>query len=155
MRGKTPLISLYFLTITMKLFFFIVLFQAVALYSANGQTQTGSDSVGAKRTQVVEKKKEHEAVRSKQQPASPVEDPTRRAGMQAEPAEAPLKGFIDENGDGVDDRLQNMKRANQNQMKHTMHDRFIDNDGDGINDERCGGMGIAPKKEEHDHGKHH
>lgn len=132
----------------MKLFILIVLFHTVALYSARGQTQTGSDSVGVsvrtpseKRSQVVEKKKEHEAEKAKQK--------------NVQPAEALLKGFIDENGDGVDDRLQNMKRTNQTQMKHAMHDRFIDNDGDGINDERCGGMGIAPKKEEHDHGKHH
>lgn len=140
----------------MKIFILILLFQAVALYSANGQTQTGSDSVGAKRPEVVEKKKEHEPVRSKQQPASQVEDPTRRASRQAQQAEAPLKGFIDENGDGVDDRLQTAKGKSQGQHGTQMqHDRFTDMDGDGINDERCGSMGIAPKKDGCSDGRHH
>lgn len=65
-----------------------------------------------------------------------------------------LKGFVDEDGDGIDDRLQRMKGMQQGQMKDMMHDRFIDLDGDGINDDRCGGMGIARPKGKSPRGMH-
>lgn len=156
-RGKVPSHRFFFLVISMKLFILIVLLQFVTLFSASGQTQPGPDSVGVsvrtldeashrpseKPSQVVEKKKKQDAEKTNLK--------------HAQPADIPLKGFIDENGDGIDDRLATAKGKVQGQrhMGQMQHDRFIDNDGDGINDERCGGMGIAPKKEEHNHGKHH
>lgn len=57
-----------------------------------------------------------------------------------------LKGFIDEDGDGIDDRLQGKKGEGHGQMRMMMQDRFIDLDGDGINDDRCTGMGIGRAK---------
>lgn len=68
----------------------------------------------------------------------------------------PLMGFIDENGDGIDDRLQRMSGQKQGEVKKRdpMHDRFIDMDGDGLNDDRCGGMGITPSKGSKGHGMH-
>ncbi len=73
-----------------------------------------------------------------------------------EQAQPKFKGFIDENGDGIDDRVQRMggKQQGQMQMRDMMRDRFIDMDGDGINDDRCGGMGITPSKRSKGHGKH-
>lgn len=55
-----------------------------------------------------------------------------------------LKGFVDEDGDGIDDRIQRMQEMHQG--KEMMHDRFIDLDGDGINDNRCGPMGLTKQK---------
>lgn len=80
----------------------------------------------------------------------------RSSTPSKEQAQPRLKGFIDENGDGIDDRVQRMggKQQGQMQMRDMMHDRFIDMDGDGINDDRCSGMGITPSKRSKGHGKH-
>ncbi len=125
----------------MKLFILIVLLQSFALSFANSQTST--DSVEVKQSQTIEKKKEMEKSKTQQK--------------QRQTPEQPLKGFVDENGDGIDDRLQAVKGKSQAQHgTQLQHDRFIDMDGDGINDNRCGGMGIAPKNTEvPGHGKHH
>lgn len=123
----------------MKLLVLIVLIQSFTLSFANGQTST--DSVGVKQSQTIEKKKEMEKSKAQQK--------------QMQTPEQPLRGFVDENGDGIDDRLHTAKGKGQEHMGQMQHDRFIDMDGDGINDNRCGGMGIAPKKDEHGHGKHH
>ncbi len=61
-------------------------------------------------------------------------------------------GFVDENGDGVDDRmrsdLQTGDRATggNHQLRRQHRDRFIDQDGDGINDGRCSGTGLRQGK---------
>jgi len=47
------------------------------------------------------------------------------------------KRFIDENGDGIDDRLNNKGKKLQRGK-----DRFIDKDGDGICDGRESGVGF-------------
>ncbi len=80
----------------------------------------------------------------------------RSSTPSKEQAQPKLKGFIDENGDGIDDRVQRMgaKQQGQMQMRDMMRDRFIDMDGDGINDDRCSGMGITPSKRSKGHGKH-
>jgi hypothetical protein len=69
-----------------------------------------------------------------------------------------LKGFIDENGDGIDDRLQmkgkHSDQQQHGQMKDMMRDHFIDLDGDGINDDRCGGMGPTRSKGKQSQGMH-
>lgn len=80
----------------------------------------------------------------------------RSSTPSKEQAQPKLKGFIDENGDGIDDRVQRMggKQQGQMQMREMMRDHFIDMDGDGINDDRCGGMGITPSKRSKGHGKH-
>jgi len=45
--------------------------------------------------------------------------------------------FVDENGDGIDDRLGRAATGNQRRK-----DRFIDEDGDGICDNRANGLGF-------------
>ncbi|NOY79266.1 MAG: hypothetical protein GXO76_15545 [Calditrichaeota bacterium] len=47
-------------------------------------------------------------------------------------------GFVDENGDGIDDRMAAFKehRKELGKNHHKMKDRFIDEDGDGISDMR-------------------
>jgi len=45
--------------------------------------------------------------------------------------------FVDENGDGIDDRLQGRGKG----MRRGK-DRFIDQDGDGICDDRASGLGF-------------
>jgi len=60
-----------------------------------------------------------------------------------------LKGFIDEDGNGIDDRMEQGKMEHKGQHErahHRMRDHFIDMDGDGINDNRCDGMGIGNKQ---------
>jgi hypothetical protein len=62
--------------------------------------------------------------------------------------------FVDENGDGVDDR----KAATAGQGKGAAcgkdgngtrkRDCFIDRDGDGINDNRCGGLGPRMRRQQ-------
>lgn len=49
------------------------------------------------------------------------------------------KNFLDENANGVDDRLE--KQQGEGKQKR-MRDRFIDLDGDGICDGRSGGVGL-------------
>jgi hypothetical protein len=53
---------------------------------------------------------------------------------------APEAGFIDRDGNGIDDRTEPGKRR-----MHRRTDRFIDQDGDGICDDRQGGMGFRRK----------
>lgn len=96
----------------------------------------------------------------KSKPAQPAQKQDQRKERSLAPsqeqAQSKLKGFIDENGDGIDDRVQRMggKQQGQMQMRDMMRDRFIDLDGDGINDDRCSGMGITPRKGSKGHGKH-
>lgn len=45
--------------------------------------------------------------------------------------------FVDENGDGIDDRLARTTPGNQRGK-----DRFVDEDGDGICDNRANGLGF-------------
>lgn len=47
------------------------------------------------------------------------------------------KHFIDENGNGIDDRLEKKGKRDRHSR-----DRFIDNDGDGICDGRESGLGF-------------
>lgn len=122
----------------MKFLILIVLLQSFALSFANSQTST--DSVGVKHSQAIEKNKEMEKSKTQLK--------------QTQKPEQLLKGFVDENGDGIDDRLHTAKGKGQEYMGQMQHDRFIDMDGDGINDNRCGGMGIAPQKDAHS-GRHH
>jgi hypothetical protein len=49
-----------------------------------------------------------------------------------------LKGFIDKNANGIDDRLELASKS----KKPAGKDKFIDKDGDGICDERATGMGF-------------
>ena len=49
-----------------------------------------------------------------------------------------LKGFVDKNANGIDDRLEIGSKGPKNKAK----DKFIDKDGDGICDERATGMGF-------------
>lgn len=124
----------------MKLFVLTFLLQLFTLSFADGQTL--SDSVGAKQSQTTERKKEG--------------DKSKTPHEQTQKAEQPLKGFVDENGDGIDDRVQAAKGKSQGQHgMNIQHDHFVDMDGDGINDSRCGGMGIAPKRDGHSDGRHH
>ncbi|MBP1657285.1 MAG: hypothetical protein H6Q31_1886 [Bacteroidetes bacterium] len=50
---------------------------------------------------------------------------------------APHGAFRDENGDGIDDRIERRGKG-----KGAKKDRFVDADGDGICDERTGGLGF-------------
>jgi hypothetical protein len=57
------------------------------------------------------------------------------------PMEKSLEGFVDANGNGIDDRIEqkgNGKRKGQQQAK----DRFIDTDGDGICDGKESAIGL-------------
>ena len=67
-----------------------------------------------------------------------------------------LPQFIDEDGDGINDRTQSRRRDGSGegrQMRNRGSDDFIDNDGDGINDQRCSGMGISSESRGHRGGK--
>lgn len=55
------------------------------------------------------------------------------------------KTFIDENADGIDDRLE--KQVGEGKRKR-LRDRFIDLDGDGICDGRSGGVGLRQRQGE-------
>jgi hypothetical protein len=58
-------------------------------------------------------------------------------GAERSQQEKKPSGFIDMNGDGIDDRIESRRtRAGQDT------DKFIDADGDGICDQRAGGMGF-------------
>mgnify|MGYP001030107877 CR=1 FL=1 len=50
---------------------------------------------------------------------------------------APQGAFRDENGNGIDDRIERRAKG-----KGAKKDRFVDADGDGICDERTGGLGF-------------
>ena len=52
-----------------------------------------------------------------------------------------LKGFIDKNSNGIDDRLENRRLKGQKQ-RGKYKDRFIDLDGDGICDGRESAIGL-------------
>jgi hypothetical protein len=61
----------------------------------------------------------------------------RTQEQQRERLRAGQSGFRDENGNGIDDRLERQVTG-----KGSKKDRFIDADGDGICDGRAGGLGF-------------
>ena len=73
--------------------------------------------------------------------------PQQKPGSGKVQAHKKLKGFIDTDGDGIDDRTQGVNNTQgvkqSKQMRQRMKDHFIDNDGDGINDNRCNGLGFG------------
>ena len=77
-------------------------------------------------------------------------DPTVRnqpAAAQNGATPGTRQGFVDEDGDGINDRGtpsadQGSGRANGQRLRVHRRDHFIDRDGDGIHDERCGGTGL-------------
>ena len=76
-----------------------------------------------------------------------VQQPAAKASDATQPT---MKGFVDTNNDGVDDRRQAAKSAGDTdkpgaRKRTRMRDNFIDADGDGINDNRCGGMGLQKR----------
>lgn len=101
-----------------RLFFFLFIFIVAAQWSFAQQ----SDSTGIKTSgkQTVQKKSVDPKVKKMQQK---------------------LKGFIDKNSNGIDDRLEN--RSIKGQKKRGKYkDRFIDLDGDGICDGRESAIGL-------------
>ncbi len=79
--------------------------------------------------------------------------PTRAAGQKsgkkASPAKNPqtqqkkLKGFVDLNANGIDDRLEGVAKGSKMQQgKGKRKDRFIDRDGDGICDGQESALGL-------------
>lgn len=61
----------------------------------------------------------------------------RSAEQQRERVRAGQEGFRDENGNGIDDRIER-----QGKGQGARKDRFVDADGDGICDGRAGGLGF-------------
>ncbi len=58
---------------------------------------------------------------------------------------AELKGFVDLNANGIDDRLEGQNKGKGKKMAHkrgTRKDRFIDRDGDGICDGQESALGL-------------
>ncbi len=99
---------------------------------------------------------------SQEKPQAPDESRQEIERPEAEEPEAeenndnasPL--FIDEDGDGINDRTQTHRRDGSGegrQLRNRGSDDFIDNDGDGINDRRCSGMGISGESRGHRGGK--
>lgn len=76
----------------------------------------------------------------------------RTQETEQQPAEQAVQDdpspFIDEDGDGINDRLRrgagrsDAGRDADRPLRRRQRDRFIDHDGDGINDHRSGGTGI-------------
>lgn len=62
---------------------------------------------------------------------------TRSAEQQRERMRAGQEGFRDENGNGIDDRIEH-----QGKGQGARKDRFVDADGDGICDGRAAGLGF-------------
>lgn len=62
---------------------------------------------------------------------------TRASEQKRERMRAGQEGFRDENGNGVDDRIER-----QGNTTSPRKDRFVDADGDGICDGRAGGLGF-------------
>lgn len=68
---------------------------------------------------------------------------------QENKAPALKKGFVDANGDGINDNAPRQKRQRGKQKT----DKFVDADGDGINDNRCQGLGFGNKGQMKMYGK--
>ncbi|MBE0644697.1 MAG: hypothetical protein IH600_11505 [Bacteroidetes bacterium] len=77
------------------------------------------------------------------------ESKTTDAGKQAQiQQQKDRPTFVDENGDGLDDRINKDEQIGGStngqgrQLRQHRRDHFIDQDGDGINDDRCSGTGL-------------
>lgn len=57
-----------------------------------------------------------------------------------------LEEFIDNNQNGIDDRIENRKVGEGKQKRKRAGKHFRDEDGDGINDNRCKGLGLGKGK---------
>jgi hypothetical protein len=82
--------------------------------------------------------------------ASKTKDASQLSGTEKQNAKKELKGFVDTDGDGIDDRKLKTLDTEPGTPKRTRkrdrkRDHFIDSDGDGINDNRCNGLGFGSK----------
>lgn len=83
---------------------------------------------------------------SQEQPESKNPDTEGTEARQQKPART--GSFIDDDGDGIDDRKTTTGKAQnttetQQRRRQRSRDCFIDTDGDGINDNRSTGVGVS------------
>ncbi len=138
MTTALPLRSLALRTARLASAVFFVLALSTSAYAQqqekSGDAAKGTAEQPARATGVPEK--------SGDAAKGTVEQPARATGQEKDgdtPQSIPRRrrGFVDANGDGINDRS---RRAIRQQRGN---DTFIDSDGDGINDTRTSGLGTG------------
>ncbi len=114
--------------ITSTILIIIALSTTLLLAQSSDSAKTGSDKPSKKKMPMPEALPQHELPGDSQQTG------------EADSLGQKLEGFVDVNGDGIDDRLE---QARQKRGKHKgPRDRFIDADGDGICDGNESALGL-------------
>jgi hypothetical protein len=95
--------------------------------------------------------KEQEPTPAAQKKSGGDKQSAKQATKPDQSVQKKLQGFIDKDGDGIDDRTiktdEPVQSQEQNRIRERKRDHFIDTDGDGINDNRCNGLGFGNRNQ--------
>ena len=107
-----------------------LIYLALLLFFSSSISQTGDTTKKAEQSQEQIKNSEQEKTQKQEQEEA-------KSSLE----EKPLEGFIDVNGNGIDDRLE-QKGEGKRKGQYKTKDRFIDTDGDGICDGKESAIGL-------------
>jgi len=120
----------------MRILKFVLILSLVICFVPFAVSAQSSDSTQAK-TQ--EKKQETTKQTDQKGAENTPSDDDRKASPEI--SEKDLKGFIDQNANGIDDRIES-RQIGKGKGKGQPRDRFIDADGDGICDGKESAIGL-------------
>jgi hypothetical protein len=131
----------------MKNIYIIIFSIFIALSVVMGQS-TDSTNSEKKKEQVQSKSEEQQRKKSTEQEGKQLkqqkgtrEDQETGRDVQPQGSEQKLEGFVDTNGNGIDDRLEAGGKGYR-KGKNAPRDRFVDTDGDGICDGKESAIGL-------------
>jgi uncharacterized protein HemX len=120
----------------MKCFKFLLIFSILILLGTNTAFTQEKDSSQVKKEEGKQESKEP-AEKQKEQKVKSAEDNKKSPGL----SQKELQGFIDQNANGIDDRLE-AEQTGKGKGKGQPRDRFVDVDGDGICDGKESAIGL-------------
>ncbi len=142
----------------MKNYYIIILSLFIGISGVVGQnadstkTEKKKEQVKTKSTEQQQKKTGEQKQKQAQEREQVQKDQQNPEGQQqgVEPAgtEQPLEGFVDANGNGIDDHLEQGGKGYR-KGKNPPRDRFIDTDGDGICDGKESAIGLRKLYRKH------
>ncbi len=117
----------YYLSLIFTFFFLVGFLTAQSADTSESKSASGQ-------------KKSEQAVQKVKEKQDDTKESERKS-QQKEKESVKLEGFIDLNGNGIDDRLEG-KQKGKGKGKMQNKDRFIDLDGDGICDGKESALGL-------------
>jgi len=120
----------------MKYLIILLILSVLFLLGTNTAFTQEKDSAKVEKQEVKKESKEQNEQQKDQQVKS-AEDTKKSPGL----SQKELQGFIDQNANGIDDRLE-AEQTGKGKGKGQPRDRFVDADGDGICDGKESAIGL-------------